>query len=206
MSGVQKACILGIAAAIQGVAMSVFLFPHFIPSGGAASTGVLLKYLLDIPYEVTLWTLNAGLLVVAARWLGTKTVLWTFYCVTVTSVMIKLVSSLVLSPVSYLLTDLVAGAVVFGIGLGILFKMGASSGGMDILALVLSKLKGFPPGRCLFWINGTLLLLTGAVVDWLIVLYALVCQFIGTKIVDWIYNFEVRSLSQGKSAYSKGGF
>ncbi|WP_421384904.1 YitT family protein [Bacillus salacetis] len=203
MVSLQKAFILGLAALIQGVAMSVFLFPHFIPSGGAASAGVLLKYLFNIPYEVTLWTLNAGLLILAARWLGTKNVLWTLYCVTVTSVMIKLLSSVVISPVSYILIDLFTGAVMFGIGIGFLFKMGASSGGMDILALILSKWKGFPPGRCLFWINGSLLLLTGIVVDWVIVIYALGCQFIATKILDLVYNLEFKSLSRGRSAFTK---
>jgi uncharacterized membrane-anchored protein YitT (DUF2179 family) len=203
MLSVQKAIILGIAATFQGVAMSVFLFPHFIPSGGAASTGVLLKFLFNVPYEVTLWTLNAGLLIMAARWLGTKNVLWTLYCVTVTSLIIKWLSSVFLSPLSYILTDLVIGGVIFGIGIGILFKMGASSGGMDILALILAKLKGFPPGRCLFWINGTLLLLTGLVVDWVIIIYALVCQFIGTKILDAIYKLEVTSLFRGRSVFTK---
>ncbi|EDL65861.1 YitT family protein [Bacillus sp. SG-1] len=196
---INKALILGMAAAIQGVAMSVFLFPHFIPSGGAASTGVLLKYLFNVPYAVTLWTLNAGLLIIAAKWLGAKNALWTLYCVTVTSLIIKWISSIVLSPVSYVLTDLLMGAVIFGVGLGILFKMGASSGGMDILALILSKIKGFPPGKCLFWINGTLLLLTGMVVDWFIILYALVCQLIGTRILDVIYHFQAGSLRRQRS-------
>ncbi|WP_409253944.1 YitT family protein [Bacillus sp. SCS-153A] len=195
----HKAFILGVAAAIQGVAMSVFLFPHYIPSGGAASMGVLLNYLFDVPYAVTLWTLNAGLLLIAARWLGSNSVLWTLYCVTITSFIIRWITTIVVSPVSYIFTDLFMGAVIFGIGLGILFRMGASSGGMDILALILSKVKGLPPGKCLFWINGTLLLLTGLVVDWLIIIYALVCQYIGTRIVDAIYHFQGGTIRKERS-------
>jgi uncharacterized membrane-anchored protein YitT (DUF2179 family) len=191
MSYVQKAGMLGVAAALQGASMALFLFPHFIPSGGAASVGVLLKFLMDIPYAVTLWGLNAGLLLAAMKWLGKSSVLWTLYCVSVTSVVIELISSAGFSPISHIFTDMIMGSIIFGVGIGILFKMGASSGGMDILALILSKLKGYSPGKCLFLINGSLLLLTGLVVDWKVIIFALICQYIGTRILDLIVVLKV---------------
>lgn len=185
-----KSLILGIAAAIQGIAMTFFLFPHFIPSGGAASLAVLFNYLLDTPYSVTLWVLNASLLLAAAKWLGKSSVIWTLFCVTVTSLTIDSLTPLVLEPLNPVLLDLLFGSVVFGIGVGILFRMGASSGGMDILALIISKAKGYAPGRTLFYINGSLLLLTGIVVDWKVIVYAVICQMIGTRIIDSIYKLE----------------
>ncbi|CAM3401903.1 YitT family protein [Cytobacillus oceanisediminis] len=185
-----KSLILGVAAAIQGIAMTFFLFPHFIPSGGAASLAVLFNYLLDTPYSVTLWVLNASLLLAAAKWLGKSSVIWTLFCVTVTSFTIDSLTPLVLEPLNPVLLDLLFGSVVFGIGVGILFRMGASSGGMDILALIISKAKGYAPGRTLFYINGSLLLLTGIVVDWKVIVYAVICQMIGTRIIDFIYKLE----------------
>jgi uncharacterized membrane-anchored protein YitT (DUF2179 family) len=192
MNILVRSFVLGIAATIQGVAMSVFLFPHFIPSGGAASVGVLFNYLLDVPFAVSLWALNASLLLAAMKWLGKDNALWTMYCVTVTSAVVNLISPLMTAPVSNVILDLMIGSVVFGIGLGILFRMGASSGGMDILALIIAKTKGLSPGKTLFWINGSLLLLTGIVVDWKIILYAVVCQFIGTRILDVIYKIHLK--------------
>jgi uncharacterized membrane-anchored protein YitT (DUF2179 family) len=193
MNILTKSIILGFAATIQGVAMATFLFPHFIPSGGAASVGVLLNYILNMPFSVTLWVLNASLLITAVKWLGKSSALWTMYCVTVTSATVNLISPLMTNPISNVIVDLVLGSIVFGIGIGILFRMGASSGGMDILALILSKTKGLPPGKTLFWINGSLLVVTGSVVDWKIILYAVVCQFIGTRILDLIYNLQLKS-------------
>ncbi|WP_201713957.1 YitT family protein [Rossellomorea arthrocnemi] len=192
MGVLRKAVILGLASSIQGLAMSVFLFPHFIPSGGAASVSVLLNYLLHIPFAVTLWVLNVCLLGAAAKWLGKDNALWTMFCVTVTSVVVDAVTPFITGAVSYVLVDLLIGSLLFGIGVGILFRMGASSGGMDILALIISKMKGFSPGKTLFIINGSVLLLTGIVVDFSIILYAIACQFIGTKMLDIIINLQIK--------------
>lgn len=181
-----KGLFLGIGATIQGLAMALFLFPHFIPSGGAASVGVLLYYLLQVPYGITLWVLNASLLFIAYKWLGKSNALWTLFCVSVTSFTISYTTPFIHGTISYVIVDLVIGAILFGIGIGILFRLGASSGGMDILALIISKHKRMAPGKTLFWINTFLLLLTSFVVDWRILIYAISCQFIGTKILDVI--------------------
>jgi uncharacterized membrane-anchored protein YitT (DUF2179 family) len=196
MQVLYKSLILGMAAGIQGIAMTFFLFPHFIPSGGAASLAVLLNYLMNTPYSVTLWVLNAGLLLAAAKWLGKSSVIWTLYCVSVTSVTIDLLTPLALEPLNPVLLDLLLGAVIFGVGVGILFRMGASSGGMDILALIISKARGSAPGRTLFYINGCLLLLTGVVVDWKVIVYAVICQMIGTRMIDLLYRLDIKILAE----------
>ncbi|MEG9296830.1 YitT family protein [Mangrovibacillus sp. Mu-81] len=203
MNYIQKASVLASGSVIQGTAMSVFLFPHFIPSGGAASVSVLLNYLFHIPFSSTLLVLNAGLLIAAVKWLGKANALWTMFCVTITSITVDSISPYMITPLSNVALDLLSGAILFGIGLGLLFRMGASSGGMDILALILSKLQGYSPGRSLFVINSSLLVLTGIVVDWKIILYALFSQYIGTKILDLIYKFEVKKVSRWAEKMAK---
>ncbi|MEH7383331.1 YitT family protein [Bacillus sp. JJ1533] len=191
MKIINKGLVLGIAAMIQGFAMATFLFPHFIPTGGAASVAVLFNYVASIPFDSTLWVLNAGLLFAAIKWLGKDTAIWTLYCVTVTALTIRLITPLITNPISHVIVDLIIGSIIFGVGIGILFRMGASSGGMDILALIISKLKGFSPGKTLFVINGTILLMTGIIVDWKIIIYALVSQFISTRIIDLLYKVQL---------------
>ncbi|CAN7412677.1 YitT family protein [Rossellomorea sp. LjRoot5] len=192
MGVLRKVVILGFASTLQGLAMAVFLFPHFIPSGGAASVSVLLNYLLHIPFAVTLWVMNACLLGAAVKWLGKGNAFWTMYCVTVTSGVVDAVDPFLTGTVSFVFVDLLIGSILFGIGVGVLFRMGASSGGMDILALIISKLKGHSPGKTLFAINGSVLLLTGIVVDVKIILFAITCQFISTRILDIIIKIDIR--------------
>ncbi|MFC3886191.1 YitT family protein [Bacillus songklensis] len=181
-----KALILALASAIQGTAMALFLFPHYIPSGGAAGIGILLNYIWDVPYATSIWLLNAGMIAAAVKWLGKSNALWTMYCVGAAALTINALSPHIHHPIGNVWMDLVIGGLLFGFGVGILFKMGASSGGMDILALIISSLAKWPPGNVLFWVNSSILLAAGIVVDWKVVVYALICQWLGTRIIDII--------------------
>jgi len=198
MDSIKKIVFLAIAAIGQGLTMSIFLFPHFIPSGGAAGLSVIMNVLFQIPFGITIWVLNASLLCVAFKYLGKINVILTLYCVTWTSVTIQLLTPYVNSPLSHVLLDLILGSILFGICLGIIFRLGASSGGMDILALIISKWKGTQPGITLFWINGSILLFAGIVVEWRIILFALVCQFIATKMIDWVGQIHILVVHKSK--------
>ncbi|MFC9538848.1 YitT family protein [Lysinibacillus sp. NPDC056959] len=181
-----KALILTLASAIQGAAMSIFLFPHYIPSGGAAGIGVLLNYIWDVPFATSIWLLNAVMVIAAFKWLGTSNAVWTMFCVGAAAFTIHSISPHIHHPIGNVWVDLVIGAFLFGFSVGILFKMGASSGGMDILALIISSFIKRPPGSILFWINSLILLVAGVVIDWKVIMYALICQWFGTKLIDFI--------------------
>jgi uncharacterized membrane-anchored protein YitT (DUF2179 family) len=182
----QKVIWFTTGAFLQGLSMAVFLFPHVIPSGGVAGIAILNNYFFQIPLALTLWIINFGLLLLAVKKLGKQTALWTIYCVAVTSVTVDWLSSLIQSPVNNMLFDVIYGALIFGTGVGILFRFGASSGGMDILALILAKWMGKKPGVILFWINSILLLFTALTVGFEIILFALMCQWIVTRIIDYV--------------------
>ncbi|KAB7704259.1 YitT family protein [Bacillus aerolatus] len=177
---------LTFGAFVQGIAMTFFLFPHHISSGGAAGISIILNFLFQTPYAAALWALNAIMIFIAFKRLGKSSAAGTMFCVTVTAVTIHLFSPFVSEPLSHPAFDLTAGAVIFGTGLGILFRLGASSGGMDILALIISKWRGLKPGKTLFYINSSILLLTGLIVDVKTIFYAVACQWIAGKMIDMI--------------------
>jgi uncharacterized membrane-anchored protein YitT (DUF2179 family) len=182
----QKVVWFTIGAFLQGLAMAVFLFPHAIPSGGVAGIAILNDYFFHIPLALTLWIINFGLLLIAVKKLGKQTALWTIYCVAVTSVTVDWLTSLIQNPVNNILFDVIYGSLIFGIGVGILFRYGASSGGMDILALIIAKWTGKKPGTILFWINSIVLLLTAMTIGYEIILFAVMAQWISTKIIDYV--------------------
>ncbi|WP_100333843.1 YitT family protein [Bacillus alkalisoli] len=192
MKKLHKLIILTIGSTVQGLAMAFFLFPHFIPSGGAAGFAVIFNHVWEVPFAWTIWCLNAILLLMAIKWLGLGSASWTMFCVSVTAITINVVSIETLSPLNYVIVDLILGAVFFGIGLGILFRFGASSGGIDILALIICKIRNSKPGKTLFYINGTILLATGLLMDWKIILYAIISQFIATRVVDIVVQFRFK--------------
>lgn len=173
-------------ATLQAAAMSIFLFPHAVSSGGAAGISIMMNHLFHTPYAASIWGVNAVMIILAMKWLGWKTAAGTMYCVTITATVIDLLTPLFSAAPGTIWVDLPAGALLFGIGLGILFKSGASSGGMDIAALILSKWRNWPPGRSLFCINTMILIATGIVVDVRTILYAIVCQWIASRVIDFI--------------------
>lgn len=177
---------LTIGAFLQGLAMAAFLFPHAIPSGGVAGIAILNHYFFSLPLGLTLWTINFGLLLLAVKKLGKKAALWTIYCVAVTSITVDWITTHVPNPLNGTLIDVIYGAIIFGTGVGILFRFGASSGGMDILALIFAKWSGKKPGTILFMINSFVLVITSLTIGFEIILFALLCQWISTRIIDYV--------------------
>lgn len=182
-----------LGAILQGVGMSIFLFPHDIPSGGAAGLAILANYLLNIPLGFGLWLVNFIFLTVALKYFGYSWTIRTMFAVTTTSVTVSFLTTYVNLPHIPFFLDLLFGSIIFGIGVGLLIRNGASSGGMVIPALIISNHYLFRPGQVMFTINLAIFLLTSIVINWNIIIYAIICQFIATSIIDFINEFEFPS-------------
>ncbi len=89
-SSLRKYMLLTIGAVIQGFAMGVFLFPNYIPSGGAGGFTVLLNYWFGIPLSLALWIMNASMLLFALHYLGGRSTIGTLYGITVASISVNL--------------------------------------------------------------------------------------------------------------------
>mgnify|MGYP001201178077 CR=1 FL=1 len=186
--------LLTIGAMIQGVSMALFLFPHGIPSGGAAGVAILLNHWFRMPHGAALWLANFALLTLALYSFGYRWTLRTMYSVTVTSYTVHVFELYVYLPHVHLFFDLICGGLVFGIGVGILIRFGASSGGMVIPSLIIATRMRYPPGKVMFWLNMTIFIVASTVIDWKIAFYAIFCQWFSTQIIDAVYKFNFRRL------------
>lgn len=182
----QRIMWLTFGAFLQGLAMAAFLFPHHIPSGGVAGIAILNGYFFDVSLGLTLWSINFGLLLLAIKKLGKQTAFWTIYSVAITSIVVDWLTPQITNPLNGTLVDVVYGGIIFGTGVGILFRFGASSGGMDIVALILSYWTGKKPGTILFCINSVVLLGTSLMLGIDIIVFALMCQWISTRLIDFV--------------------
>lgn len=189
----RKYCFIIAGAIIQGFAMGVFLFPHSIPSGGAGGITVLLNHWFNIPMSIGLWIVNASMLMVAVHYLGTESTLGTLIGITITSLSVNFFEENVYIPYINSWFDLFIGSLILGIGVGTLLREGVSQGGIGILALIISRSRGIAPGKPLFWINGFIFVLTAYVINWQIVIQAVICQWLSTRVVDLIYELRIRN-------------
>ncbi|WP_338452274.1 YitT family protein [Niallia oryzisoli] len=177
---------------IQGMAMSLFLFPHSIPSGGGAGIAILLNHWFGISLGFSLWLANIFFLIFALHYFGFTWTVRTILAVATTSTTVTILSAGLPIPHINILFDIVAGSFFFGIGVGILIRVGASSGGMAIPAVMIASYKKWSPGKVMMAINFCIFVITSLVIDYKIVVYAIICQLISTNIIDIIYNIQLQ--------------
>ncbi|WP_147536143.1 YitT family protein [Bacillus marasmi] len=186
-------CLLG-GAILQGMAMSLFLFPHSIPSGGAAGIAILLNHFFDLPLGFSLWLANIVFLLFALNYFGYTWTLRTIFSVATTSTTVSYFTSHIPHLHVHLLLDLAAGSIFFGFGVAILIRAGASSGGMVIPALMIASYKNWRPGKVMMWINFIIFILTALVINYKIVVFAVICQYFSTSIIDYIYKLRFNQI------------
>ncbi len=125
--------------ALLAIAVGVFILPQNILSGGVAGVAVLLEPFVDIPKEITVSIVTISLFFVGLVLLGKSFALKTL----ASSILYPLFLNIViLFEFNIELNPLLAsvyGGLIAGIALGIVIRGGASTGGMDIPALVLHK-------------------------------------------------------------------
>jgi len=186
-------CIL-FGAAMQGLSMSLFLFPHSIPSGGAAGLAILVNHWFHLSLGFSLWLANIVFLLFALKYFGYTWTIRTILSVAITSTTVTFITALVPHLHISILVDILCGSIFFGIGVGLLIRAGSSSGGMVIPALMIASYKKWSPGKVMMGINFMIFLLTALVIDYKIVIFAVICQFISTNIIDFIFELKFHKI------------
>jgi uncharacterized membrane-anchored protein YitT (DUF2179 family) len=179
---------------LQGLGMSLFLFPHSIPSGGAAGIAILLNFFFALPLGLSLWFANIVFLLFAINYFGYTWTFRTIISVAITSATVSIITWQVPHIHVHIFIDMACGSFFFGTGVGVLIRAGASSGGMVIPALIIASYKNWSPGKVMMGINLLIFLLTSLVINYKIAVFAIICQYISTNIIDYIYHFRLQNL------------
>lgn len=133
------------------------LVPNHFVTGGMTGLATILGTLIpQISTSTWLICLNVLMLIVGFIFLGKKTGIWTVYCSLSYSGLMLLLEQII--PIDHPLTDesfmeLCVGILVYAMGTAIIFYSGASSGGMDIVALIIQKYAKVDVGRAVLYVN-----------------------------------------------------
>ena len=128
-----------IGSALVGAALSMFTVPNDIAPGGVSGLATALAYIT--PIRVSFWTLilNIPLMLCAWRILGKRALVFTLISTVLLSVFIDLSAAFLPAYTNNPLLASFCGGVVTGLGIGMLFLRGISTGGTDLLALLLKR-------------------------------------------------------------------
>lgn len=187
-SKLVKYIIIVLGAAIGAVGFQFFMFPNSIVSGGLTGIAQIINRLTGLPVGVLSIVMNVPLFIIAWRQFGNQFIIDSFIGTALFSVFIDLSSMLNIVATNDPMLGSIIGGVIKGIGLGAIYYVGATTGGVDIVARILRR--KYP------YINfGTFILILDAVVISAYALifhivesamYSLICMFVVSKAVDLV--------------------
>lgn len=163
---IRDYAVITLGSLIYAASLCFFVYPRNFTFGGTSGLSVLFAKILPFPASVMTVVLNTALMVLALILLGRQFAIRTFVGSVLTTYSIAAIdllpfTKLVHTP--WMWADLVLAVLFIGLGTALLFSVNASSGGTDIVAVILtSKRPGLPVGRALF--ISDLLIVAGAFV------------------------------------------
>jgi uncharacterized membrane-anchored protein YitT (DUF2179 family) len=191
--------LITIGSFIMAVGYVFFITPHKIVPGGIYGLGIILHY---ITKGMPFWTegfpiglfnlvVNIPLAYVGIKMLGPRFGVKTIYGFTISSVFMDGITWMREVGDAPLVTDVllscIFGGVLTGLGLGLIFKSKATSGGSDIIAMIITKYTRIPIGQMLIWVDTAIVLVAlAAFKDWQIPLYSMIVIYITGRAVDML--------------------
>lgn len=179
--------ILGVSVGslIVVIAFNLFLIPHQVLSGGLSGIAMIFGMITPINTGLVNFILNLPVLIIGYKMLGKKFVMNTIVSVIIISIGLYLV------PVHVIANDRILssifGGALSGIGIGIVFRCSGSTGGFDIISMIVSRKRDFPVGAMLSGMNAVVIIISGFLFNWDSALNTLVSIFVTGKVVDAIY-------------------
>lgn len=184
-----------------GIVVNYIMLPHAVVGGGLTGICEILYFASHhvIPIWVSQLVINSLFLLLAIYTIGLRVCARTIYCVLCLTLWLKLLPPVSEPPIADPLIALSLGAVLNGVGMAVIFLNHGSTGGTDILALVISKYKSWSLGRILMAFDFVIMssaYFLPEVHDWRKIACALVYTFIATNTIDFVMSlFPARSQS-----------
>jgi uncharacterized membrane-anchored protein YitT (DUF2179 family) len=174
-----------IGSGIVAISFNVFLLPNRVASGGVSGISTILDATLGWEPAYVQWAFNIPLfiagVVLLGRQYGYKTLAGTIFL----PLVVFLTNDVKPWTLDPLLGSLFGGIGV-GLGLGIVFRGNASTGGTDLAAQIIHKYTGLSLGTCVALIDGLIVLSAAIVFDIERGLYALIGLYVTSKTIDLV--------------------
>jgi len=187
----KKVLIVVVGALLNAVAMNFFLIPANVYASGFTGIAQLLSSILGefTPFQLStgilLFILNVPVIILGWKKVGRSFTIYSFFSVLLSTLFLEILPIIHVS--QDILLNAVFGGVIAAVGVGLTLKWGASTGGMDIVAMILSRTKDRPVGTYFFTLNSLIIITAGFIYGWEKALYTLVQLYVSTRVIDAIH-------------------
>jgi len=189
MERTKNALLILVGCVITGLAYAMFLIPHHFVPGGVSGIAIILNYFGRFPVGAMMILLNIPVFLLGLKTMGKKYVLNSLAGMVISAVFIDFFNKILKLPSA---TDnpvlaSIYGGVMLGVGLGIVFRGRASTGGSDIIGMVLSKYTGMSLGYGIMVTDFVIISASGLALRSLEApLYGYLVLFLSTKVIDMV--------------------
>ena len=205
--------LIALGSAIMALGVGVFLVDAHVVPGGVTGISMAIHYLTNgkVPIGLLMWVFNIPLFLWGLKELGKSFAFRTFYAFTLNSLFLDLFRGdfpllgfiqlqktpavVELMKTDFLFTIFI-GAVLIGVGLGIIFKFKGTTAGSDIVAAIMNKRYGIKTGQAIIITDICVIIIAGFIIGLkdlpvqrpilTLTLYAIFLVFVSGKIIDAI--------------------
>ncbi|MBQ0122694.1 MAG: YitT family protein [Bacteroidales bacterium] len=159
-SSIKSYAIITLGLIIYTTAWTVFIIPNGLVGGGITGISAIIQYCTGFPVSYSYFLLNAVLLLIALKVLGYGFGVKTIFAMVVTTILLKVMPALIqpefieeIALRNGRLVCAIIGGGLSGFGVSLTFGQGGSSGGTDIIALMINKYRAISPGKIILYID-----------------------------------------------------
>jgi uncharacterized membrane-anchored protein YitT (DUF2179 family) len=184
-----------IGAILLAIAINAIIIPTGLLSGGAGGLALVGQYLFKLPVDIGMLLINIPIFMWGIKELNKRFIVYSLIGTAVTIIAIPITRPLVVVPKLDLFLASITSGVLMGIGVGLILKCGASTGGTDIVAMIMKKKKNMSVGTVSFAFNLIVLAISAFYFNLSITLYTAVSMYVTGKVIDFV----LEGLNRNKS-------
>ena len=183
---VQSYFLITVGLAIATVGWAGFIIPSKIVGGGITGIATIIYYTLGFDVGIVSLVLNAILILVATKLVGMSFGIKTIYTVLLFSASLSLISSLIDGPlIEEKMMAMLTGSILAGIGGSLIILNGASAGGTESIAIIITKYKNISVGKMILTLD-SFIIVSAFFIFWEIetMIYGFITMAIFTYVID----------------------
>ena len=192
-----KYTVIILGAAVYAAGMQFFMFPNSVISGGVTGVAMIFNQLFGLPVGVMTILMNIPLFIVAWRYFGLDFMLGSLTGMAVSSAFIDLFALTGIVMTDDIMLASIMGGVIKGVGLGMVYYVGATTGGIDIVAKFLRQQRPHLNFGSIILVLDVIILIAYAMIlnKYESAMYSIIGMFVVSKVVDLaLYGIDISSV------------
>ena len=174
--------VIVIGTFLSAISYNQMFIPNRMLSGGVAGISIIINTLTGWPTGLLVLVMNIPILIIGYKHIGGKFIILTTLAVVGLSLFLDVI------PVRAALDDMllaaVFGGVLNGVGLGLVLRVGGSTGGTDVIGVIANRKFSLSIGEVLMGSNAVIVGVSAVLFDLSSALYTLIGMFVASRVVD----------------------